>query len=444
MKKFTFFVVCFTITLVMAACGRAGTSVLTPSDIPKEQIKDNSDVPEEYENVPIEITSLVKCEGPIAGMVSAFCGSSESADVQYTDFKDVVKERVLAELMAGKGPDILMVSYEDMVELSSKGAITELSSLLSATDREIIWDSIVEYGTAEGEFVGIVPYLTGVRTYFSKQETADYGLWNIENVFKIKKQTNASRVFSYQLGSMDTYFEFYSLVGADIRNTRYIDWDNGKSQFFDKGFSNVLEEIKEDVSQNIGNRELVKEGSVLAYYYPISDAVSLYTAISELGEDGAQIGFPSETGGKSFFYTDGILVVNRNCKDKEAVASFLSYLLSPENQLRNPDIFSVRKDAAILAISEKVTSNEDDLGASKKCQWNIGNGSLVNIPLEASVEELQTLYSDLMEEVTYPQSNDAIFDIIWDETELYFLGEKEVDDVVQAIDRRVQLLLDEQ
>ena len=100
-KAVAFFAVCFTMTLVMAACGRAGTSVSAPSDIPKEQIKDNSDVPEEYESVPIEFTSLVKCEGPIAGMVSAFCGSSESVDVQYTDFKDVVKERVFAELMAG-------------------------------------------------------------------------------------------------------------------------------------------------------------------------------------------------------------------------------------------------------------------------------------------------------------------------------------------------------
>ena len=49
MKKITFLAVCFTITLVMAACGRAGTSVSAPSDIPKEQIKDNSDVPENYE-----------------------------------------------------------------------------------------------------------------------------------------------------------------------------------------------------------------------------------------------------------------------------------------------------------------------------------------------------------------------------------------------------------
>ena len=87
------------------------------------------------------------------------------------------------------------------------------------------------------------------------------------------KESNSSvdRLLTYQLGKMDIFFEFYSLVGADLRHTKYIDWEQKISRFEEEGFDELLEAVKEDTEDPSGGVELVKQGETLRGGVPARD-----------------------------------------------------------------------------------------------------------------------------------------------------------------------------
>lgn len=428
------------ISFLLMGCGKG--QIDDTVSMPKNMVEQSpSDLV--VEPVQLEFVSLVDCSGPIKSFASMFNRTSENISVHFEQNKDN-RTRILADLTSGKGPDIMLVTYDDMVNLYSKGALVELTTSLAEEDQMMIWDNIMEYGTIDGNYVGVVPYINGVRTYFARKDMVDAEQWTTEKILKLKESNSSvDRLLTYQLGKMDIFFEFYSLVGADLRHTKYIDWEQKISRFEAEGFDELLEAVKEDTEDPSGGVELVKQGKILAYYFPVFSADTLFKAISDLDEPGTVVGFPTETGGKSFFYTDGLIVVNKNSKNVEAIAEFLSYILSVKNQLSNPNVFSVRKDAAKQAITEQVIYKEDGTVDKTRCLWQYSPGGFLSIPMEASAVQLQELYEDFMESV-YPSGNvDEVFHIIWDEAESYFEGNKKSIDVVRAIDNRIQLLLDE-
>ena len=71
--------------------------------------------------------------------------------------RDEFRNRILAELMAGDGPDILYVSLEDMKRLQGMGVLADLSDFLPSEAKERILPGVIELGTVNGVFTGIAP-----------------------------------------------------------------------------------------------------------------------------------------------------------------------------------------------------------------------------------------------------------------------------------------------
>ncbi len=238
--------------------------------------------------------------------------------------------------------------------------------------------------------------------------------------------------------------EFYGLIGADLRRSKYLDWDKGISAFAKNGFDEILKLLKQESEIKIGGAESVRNGEVLAYYYPMSNPLLLYYALAELGDLGNVIGFPTQQGGESFFAVDGLLVINQKSERDKEIEEFLEYVFSLSNQTSDVNFFSIRSDAAEYALDEK---NDEKNSSDVKCVWRYGKwnkkDNAVAIPLSGSKEELTKAYESFMQSLISDQTEEEVINVIWEETDAYLGGGKSAEETVKSIDRRVQLYFDE-
>lgn len=125
-------------------------------------------------------------------------------------------------------------------------------------------------------------------------------------------------------------------------------------------------------------------------------------------------------------------MVNARSENLEAVSAFLEYLLSFEMQSRlGMDGISVRTNMA-----DRMIEFDEENGYV----WIVPSfGMLVLQTFEDPTEE----YNAFLQRCEPYHYNHEIFDIVWEESQAYFFGDKDALTVTRTIDNRVQLYLDE-
>lgn len=92
--------------------------------------------------------------------------------------------RLQMEMVNGKDPDIMYVSYEDMVNLQRGGALLDLSDMLPASVTDTFLPQAVELGTLEGGFYGIPVSLELHTMYVDKEIWSESG-WTMDEVLEL-------------------------------------------------------------------------------------------------------------------------------------------------------------------------------------------------------------------------------------------------------------------
>lgn len=127
------------------------------------------------------------------------------------------------------------------------------------------------------------------------------------------------------------------------------------------------------------------------------------------------IGYPSESGTGHYLTSKGMLVVNRNCKSKEAVQEYLENILSKKIQkLLNDSSIPLRNDMEL-----------NDFEHEKEYDAYL------------YVEEI------ISKCIPYDSRYDIIKSFIVEEIEPYYYGERTAQETAKIINNRVQLYLDE-
>ena len=126
------------------------------------------------------------------------------------------------------------------------------------------------------------------------------------------------------------------------------------------------------------------------------------------------VGYPNYGGCGNYISTvdGGILVINQAAKDKPEVRRLLEYLFGEKCQSEIEKGIGVRKDIIIAATDEE----------------------------EPYLKE----YEAFLDSAVPDQSSEVIFDIIMEEADAFFQSDKSIDQVIDIIQRRVNLYLDEQ
>ena len=410
----------------------------------KEQLADTSSIT--FEN-------LYGLNEYISGCAAEFSRKNPGCSISFNFCNDPQqmydnRTRVMANIMNGKGPDILMVDRSDMLLLQEKGALADLSDCISDDMRENIFPAILRAGEANGELVGLAQSFF-VSTMLVNNDIWKEDSWSMEDVLKLAKEGKTDTLFIYpwSKNSKDGYL-FDRLVLADLQNSPFIDWEEGVCDFDNELFRECVEickqyhkadepEINYFNVEEINNEQMraLKAEEVLAIEVYIDGMYEFSNVIERAGNECHYVGFPTDGDSGNQLSFDGFIVVNKKSEHYDEIKNFLQFVFSKEKQ-RKVGTSTVRKDVL-----------EDNIiypDWSDRAQFPVGGGRYESLVCkEDGTPYLEEYYAFIDSCVAEPVHVSEVADIIDEEIYQYFDGIFSLDKVIDIIESRVQLYLDE-
>lgn len=350
-----------------------------------------------------------------------------------SDEKDAYHDRIMAELVSGKGPDLLWVNVEDMQILYEKGALQSLDELISEETLKQIFPGIVTSGSIDGKLMGVY-FDTMPIAFLVNKELLGKENWEIADLNAVAAKNPQIKGLMTSAFTFDEGVLLSILALNDLENCPYLDWTQKKSDFNSGEFVELLEHLKRFGTSKGGSLKKVCDGEYLAYRtsIEIKDLVGYSEVMAQCGASCLVLGFPGSGQSTGCWMNESFLVVNAASNNKEVIGKFLEYAFSPTAQ-KECTLGSVRKDA----VSSQVYVHEY-FG-----YYAYGPGAQ-KLEVKENGETFLEEYLLFLENCApLPQSYEMIEDIVLEEVEVYFSSNCTAEQAAEKIDNRVQLYLDE-
>lgn len=366
--------------------------------------------------------------------ITAFNQENKDYNVSIKNY-DGNLDRLHADMAAGKGPDILDMTYSEYYESYVKnGYLEDLTPYLeeSRYKDDIIWNVLDAYRIDGGLYIFVPQFmLEGLLIHPEYEPMVEE--WNMETFLALIEKNQWEKDMFGAAGNPESLLRFL-LYG---RQEELIDWEGQTASFETEGFTDMLalcREYSEADWSDAGEwtyderawNTLYKEaiyGGMFASYLFHADVY---------GREYPVYGYPTPSG-----QTYGITACSDACaiysgsNQKEGAWEFIESLLWESNQkysgITNPG-FPVRKsvleEMAAEAGSEQVGSGGELLTITESeisiLEDIIYNGSLIRTSI-----------------------NPDIWSVIYEETAPYFAGDKSAEEAAHIIQSRVQIILQE-
>lgn len=343
------------------------------------------------------------------------------------------RDRIMAELSAGKGPDLLYVSREDMYVLAEKGLLLDLEELIPGELREEILPGALGLGTASGKLKG-VPVAVETATLVAARDIWPGDTWRLEDVIGLMEEgklTGAIYSPSYQGSYLGPAVTVWNLVEYSLEDSYLIDWENRKSHFDDERFIRLLEITRTNLISAPKTETWLDGGKHVGVGYLSHQSYfnEFFTLLEE--ENGRCIGYPTEGVCGNYLETPGVLVVNANITQKEAAANFLKTLLGEEIQSEVSSAgLSVRK----LKPEDGVYRNESGTLFYKGSELTVFSDGTTSLQRAAAFLE-----SCVAAPRTYPR----LWAIFYEELDAMQTQNLSPQQAAENLNRHIQLYLDE-
>ena len=351
------------------------------------------------------------------------------------------KSRIMAEIVAGKGPDIVVVNYDDMLNLYEKNAIIPVDSMIFENNKNCLLPAAIDYGSIDGTMVALTPFFNDICSCIVDKRVCEQEIWSIDDVLCIKN-SHPEIKRSFVCGFLDTetradWISVFDVYGTCLYTSRYINYDNGKSTFDSPNFIELLKNAFRDnhTYLTINN---INDGSVLGEIIYVSTPRHFLLEYLNRIEKDNWIGFPRDFGGGNIVDSDAFIVVNANSHKADAIEKYLNYVISLDFQQTIVYGVSIRQDIAMESIIE----------TDKGAVWKTLYGDRVDymyLNTKAPTEDLIHAYEGLANSFVPLKKNKEIEEIITDEVYEYINGDDidQAEEVANRIQTRVQLYLDE-
>ncbi|MCM1192509.1 MAG: extracellular solute-binding protein [Butyrivibrio sp.] len=370
------------------------------------------------------------------------------------------------DIISGGMPDILINNGYNNLPLNnyiSKGLIADIDKLL-ANDEELsqveFMQNAFDAYRVNGKLYSIVPDFEIYTVIAKKSLVGDRESWTMEDMQQVLAGMGGeTKAFNGET----TRSMFIDMVMRYCGN-QFVDVSTGKCAFNTEDFISMMEYAKtlpgeegdssydeeywEDYwnnyeSQYRQNRTLLMQANFWRF-----DNLA-YTINGQMGEEVSYVGFPTDNGNGSYVMSSVTYALSAKSKYLDEAWNFMRYYLTEDHQKENISFFPVRKDI-FLEKSEEATKRrtwtwEDENGVTHEEEEDMNiwiNGEAVPYaPL--TQEQLDDLIA-FIESVHNPYYyNEEVMNIITEEIEGYFSGQKPAADVADVIQRRVQNYVDE-
>lgn len=371
------------------------------------------------------------------------------------------------DIISGNMPDILVNSvYGNSLPISSyvsKGLIADIGKLIENDEElskvEFMQNAFDAY-RINGKLYYIVPDFEVYTVIAKKSLVGDRESWTMEDMQQVLAEMGGNtKAFSGDV----TRNGFINMVMRYCGN-QFVDVSTGKCNFNTQDFISMMEYAKNlpsDDERSDGydeeywneywqtydsqyreNRTLLLE----ANFWRFNNLA--YTINGRIGEEVSYTGFPTESGNGSYIMSSRTYALSARSKNLDEAWNFMRYYLTDEYQ-NEVSYFPVQKDnfyeQAQQATQKPTYEWTDENGEIHVEEQDMSiwiNGESVPYgPL--SQEQLDGLIA-FIESVHNPYYyNEEVMNIINEEIDGFFTGQKPAANVADVIQRRVQNYVDE-
>lgn len=376
---------------------------------------------------------------------------------------------------AGAADIVVFDSYFDYESLSSKGALVDLNNYIESDEsfvREEFLSNIFEALESSGKLYMLTPTVNFQTMVVSKSFAAGRTSWTMKDFIDAHNSLSDGE----QLISEATRDGVGNML-LQIVLDEFIDENTGRCNFNSEEFKSLLMYLKdipadytayEDMWQENENYWLDQEMSYSKGTTKVFPAyISNFDMIPELegrfGEEVVLIGYPTNDAESSgtIITPDSFIAINSSSKVKAGAWEAIKHLLADENQNKyagsvdeNGSANSSYRFPVKTSMVEKKKENDllpefwvytDENGEEVREEY--GNTMWLGeseIELRKSTDaDVDEVYRAIKGAKTAFLSKEALVDIINQEAEGFYSGEKSVDEVADIINSRVQIYVSE-
>lgn len=361
-----------------------------------------------------------------------------------------------ADLTSGSCPDIISLSQLDFTQYANKGIMEDLYPYMeqSGIKKADYVENVLEAYEIDGKLYGVMPSFYLSSTAVKKSLVGDKTGWTLDEMLDLVEEVKPQYVMSYDSKESMLYYCIYQNIDE------FIDWESGACHFDGEQFIRALEFASQFPSQedvNYEDREgissLLHDNKLLLMQTSISSVQEYQMMKGMFGEDITYIGSPSsDRKGNVIQPAGGSLAMSSKSKYKDGVWEFMKTLLEAEYQdgLVNEYGgfgFPVRKESLEKQFAIDMTPEyyEDENGNQverPKTTWGYDDFTVeIMAATQEEIDEIKAIIASA--EKVSENTDQQIINIITEETEPFFKGQKSAADVAGVIQNRVQIYVNE-
>lgn len=393
--------------------------------------------------------------------VADFNRNNDQYNIIMKEYED--DQKLLVDITSNC-PDILDLNGLNVEQLAAAGVFEDLGAYLDGSRvlrRSDYLENVLDAYTLEGRLVTI-PSSFWLQTVFAGKESLqevfgdDFeGGWTVEELMAYADANPETELFNgLPRRSIMNCLMRYGVNG-------FIDWESGQCSFDSERFRNVLEFVgsfPDETAQNRASTQArIEAGEVLLAVEHINrfDGLQVYQEV--FGGEAVCVGFPTPDGSVGCaLNVNNALAISASSAHKEGAWKFMeSYLADEEYEdaydfVTNRVWLEKRMETALAAeyaayddgtpVVDKdgryVMLNYSAYTVTYADGWTFSS----HVPTE---EEIQEVFA-LIGMACRPDSKCiVILNMINEEAEAFYRGQKSVEEAAEIIQRRSQLYLDE-
>lgn len=321
--------------------------------------------------------------------------------------------------------------------LYEKGVLADLSDVLPQDYLDAIFPGALGCGVIDGKQIGLVPeaYVTAVMVDSALWPEES---WSWDEAMAVKEANpdrnqlltlryTRSRVVGFgNVAIQELYLRYLS-------ETPFLDAENGTCDFDSPRFIRLLEMLMGMEPGTYGD-DAVQEQKTVAFMEDVWNFPMYANMMNKYDGQYHLVGFPTKNGYGNYWSCDYYVVVNKDTAYWDQIKEYLISLFDYSRQLGNEG--AVRNDL----IEGNLRINEYD--PSHPLMW--GTYYIPEKPDGPPGSTWDQEYMDLLNSaVPYRNSTSDVENIILEELDSYFSGDKDAQTVAAMIQNRVQLYLNE-
>ncbi len=359
-----------------------------------------------------------------------------------------------ADLTTQNCPDIIGLTALDFSQYASKGVLEDLYPYMekSGIHKEDYLENIMKAYEQDGGLYGIASQFYITSTMAKTSLVGEESGWTLSEMLDFVEQHNPENIFMY--GNRSNIFRFCIYNNID----EFIDWETGKCSFDGEEFIRTLEfaaKFPEEANydQEMGVSESLRSEKVLLMENTV-DSVQEYQMMNGLfGEKVTYIGYPnSERQGNLLQPSGGSVGISSKSKNKEGAWEFISSVISEEYQNGLVEDghgwgFPIRKSALEKQFEEDMTpeyyeNEEGEQVETSKTTWGYDD---FQMEIMAATQEEVDAVKALITSADRLSGNvdEQLANIISEEAEPFFKGQKSAADAAGVIQNRIQIYVNE-